>query len=225
MRILLVEDDAHLAGAVGRGLRADGFAVDLARDGTEGRWLAGENAYDLIVMDIMLPGINGFRLCHALRAGGNWTPILMLTAKDGELDEAEALDTGADDYLTKPFSYIVLLARIRALLRRGGATRPAVLRAGDLYLDPATHRAGRADVPIALSPRQFSLLEYLMRRAGEPLSKADILAHVWDFAFNGDANIVEVYILQLRRKIDAPFGRNAIQTLRMVGYRLDVDGG
>jgi DNA-binding response OmpR family regulator len=141
------------------------------------------------------------------------------------LDEAEALDTGADDFLTKPFSYIVLLARIRALLRRGGATRPAVLRAGDLYLDPATHRAGRADVLIALSPRQFSLLEYLMRRAGEPLSKADILAHVWDFAFDGDANIVEAYILQLRRKIDAPFGRNSIQTLRMVGYRLDVDGG
>jgi DNA-binding response OmpR family regulator len=149
----------------------------------------------------------------------------MLTAKDGVLDEAEALDSGADDFLSKPFAYVVLLARVRALVRRGGAERPAVLRAGDLYLDPATHRAGRGNTEIALSPRQFSLLEFLMRRAGDPVSKADILAHVWDFSFDGDPNIVEVYVLQLRRKVDSPFGRRSIETLRYVGYRLDADGG
>jgi DNA-binding response OmpR family regulator len=178
-----------------------------------------------MVMDIMLPGLNGYELCGRLRSDADWTPILMLTAMDGDLDEAEALDTGADDFLSKPFSFVVLLARIRALVRRGGGQRPPVLRAGDLYLDPAGHRVGRGGIRIELSPRQFSLLELLMRRAGDPVSKGEILAHVWDFAYDGAANIVEVYILQLRRKIDAPFGRHAIQTVRMVGYRLATDGG
>jgi two-component system OmpR family response regulator len=225
MRILVIEDDKHLAASVSRGLRAEGFAVDIALDGTDGFWRASECTYDAIVCDIMLPGMSGYRLCSQLRANGNWTPILMLTAKDGELDEAEALDTGADDFLSKPFSYVVLVAHLRALLRRGTRERPTILTAGDLRLDPAEHRVRRADTPIALSPRQFSLLEYLMRRAGEAVSKAEILDHVWDFAFDGDPNIVEVYIRQLRRKIDEPFGRHAIETLRLVGYRLDRDGG
>jgi DNA-binding response OmpR family regulator len=225
MRILVIEDDKHLAGSIRRGLRAEGFAVDIALDGTEGLWKASECVYDAIVCDIMLPGMSGYRLCSQLRANGNWTPILMLTAKHGELDEAEALDTGADDFLSKPFSYVVLVAHLRALLRRGGRERPTILTAGDLRLDPAGHRVWRAEAPIALSARQFSLLEYLMRRAGEAVSKADILDHVWDFAFDGDPNIVEVYIRQLRRKIDEPFGRRAIETIRLVGYRLDRDGG
>ncbi len=225
MRILVVEDDEHLASAVARGLRAEGFAVDLAADGTEGLWLAGENTYDVIVLDVMLPGLDGYAVCRAVRESGDWTPILMLTAKDGQRDEARALDTGADDFLSKPFSFIVLTAHLRALMRRGSPERPAVLRAGDLYLDPATHKAGRGSVEVVLSPRQFSLLELLMRRAGEPVSKTDILGHVWDFAFEGGANIVEVYVGQLRRKIDLPFGRRSIETIRMVGYRLDADGG
>jgi two-component system OmpR family response regulator len=225
MRILVIEDDKHLAGSVRRGLRAEGFAVDVALDGTDGFWSASECVYDAIVCDIMLPAMSGYQLCSQLRANGNWTPILMLTAKDGELDEAEALDTGADDFLSKPFSYVVLVAHLRALLRRGSRERPTILTAGDLRLDPAGHRVWRAETPIALSARQFSLLEYLMRRAGEAVSKADILDHVWDFAFDGDPNIVEVYIRQLRRKIDEPFGRRAIETIRLVGYRLDRDGG
>ena len=225
MRILVVEDDKHLAAAVRRGLRADGFAVDVALDGTDGLWRAKECAYDAIVCDIMLPGMSGYRLCGELRAAGNWTAMLMLTAKDGELDEAEALDTGADDFLSKPFSYVVLLAHLRALMRRGSRDRPTVLAAGDLRLDPAAHRLWRGDTPIALSPRQFSLLEFLLRRAGEAVSKSAILDHVWDFAFDGDPNIVEVYIRQLRRKIDEPFGRHSIETIRLVGYRLDPHGG
>ncbi len=225
MRILVIEDDAHLAASLKRGLEAEGLAVDVARDGSEGLWRAGDGVYDAIVVDIMLPGVNGYRVCAALRAAGDWTPILMLTAKDGELDEAEALDTGADDFLSKPFSYVVLLARLRALLRRGGHERPTVLEAGDLRLDPAAHRVWRGEDEVHLSPRQFSLLELLMRRSGETLSKGQILDHVWDFAFDGDPNIVEVYVGQLRRKIDEPFGRRAIETVRLVGYRLDPDGG
>ncbi|MEA2718129.1 MAG: two-component system, OmpR family, response regulator [Actinomycetota bacterium] len=225
MRILMIEDDRHLAASLRRGLRADGFAVDIAGDGPEGLWMAKEGTYDAIVCDIMLPGMSGYKVCAELRSAGDWTPMLMLTAKDGELDEAEALDTGADDFLTKPFSYVVLLARLRALLRRGGHERPAVLHAGDLRLDPAAHRVWRGETQVPLSPRQFSLLEFFMRRAGEALSKTEIVDHVWDFAFEGDPNIVEVYVGQLRRKIDEPFGRNAIETIRLVGYRLDPDGG
>jgi two-component system, OmpR family, response regulator len=225
VRILVVEDDANVARAIKRGLAAEGFAVDVAGDGREGLWQAGEAAYDAIVLDIMLPGLNGYELCARLRESGNWAPILMLTAKDGELDEAEALDIGADDFLSKPFSFVVLVAHLRALARRGRRERPSVLRAGDLRLDPAAHRVWRADTPIHLTPRQFSLLEFLLGRAGEVLSKAEILGNVWDFAFDGDPNIVEVYVRQLRQRIDEPFGRHSLQTVRLVGYRLDPDGG
>jgi two-component system, OmpR family, response regulator len=225
VRILVVEDDKHVARAVKRGLEAEGFAVDVAFDGTDGRWLATENTYDAMVLDIMLPGTNGYDLCAELRRAGDWTPILMLTAKDGEQDEARALDTGADDFLAKPFSYVVLRARLRALLRRGGHERPSVLTAGDLVLDPAAHRVWRADTLVELTPRQFALLEFMMRRAGEVLSKTEILEHVWDFAFEGDPNIVEVYVRQLRQRIDLPFDRASLQTVRLVGYRLDPDGG
>jgi len=223
--VLVVEDEKRLARAIKRGLEQEGFAVDAAFDGDHGLWLAKEAGYDAIVLDILLPGRNGYQVCAQLREAGIWTPILMLTAKEGELDHAEALDTGADDFLTKPFSYVVLVAHLRALIRRGTRERPTVLAAGDLRLDPARHRCWRGDTEIELSPRQLSLLEYLMRRPGEVLSKLDILEHVWDFAFEGDPNIVEVYIGYLRKKIDAPFGRNAIQTLRLAGYRLDPDGG
>lgn len=225
MRVLLVEDEAHLAAAVAHGLREEGFAVDVASNGTEGLGKARQHHYDLVLLDILLPGSNGYRICATLRAEGNWVPILVLTAKDGELDEAEALDTGADDFLTKPFSFVVLLARIRALLRRGRRERPAVLAAGDLTLDPAEHRCRRGDVPIELTPREFALLEYLMRFAGEAVDKREMLAHIWGEDFEGDPNIVEVYTGYLRRKVDLPFGKAAIQTVRGVGYRLLADGG
>ena len=225
MRVLVVEDEKRLAEAVRNGLEQEGLAVDLALNGDEGLWMARENDYDAIILDLMLPGRNGFQICSDLRAEGIWTPILMLTAKSGDLDHAEALDTGADDFLTKPFSFVVLLAHLRALMRRGGRERPTVLSAGDLRLDPAQHRCWRGDEEIELTPRQFSLLQFLMSRAGEVLSKTEIVEHVWDFAFEGDLNIVEVYVGYLRKKIDAPFGRNAIQTIRLVGYRLDPDGG
>ncbi|MGH3367025.1 MAG: response regulator transcription factor [Nocardioidaceae bacterium] len=225
MRILVVEDDASVGAAVKRGLESEGFAVDLAVDGTDGLWQATECPYDAIVLDVMLPGMNGYDLCARLRDQGNWAPILMLTARAGELDVAHALDTGADDYLAKPFSFVVLVARLRALLRRGHPERPSVLSAGDLRLDPARHQAWRANTPIELTPRQFSLLELLLRRVGEVLSKSEILEHVWDFAFEGDPNIVEVYIRQLRLRVDEPFGRSSLQTVRLVGYRLDPDGG
>jgi two-component system OmpR family response regulator len=210
---------------VKRGLEAEGFAVDVAATGIDGLWLARERAYDAVVLDILLPGMNGYQVCATLRNEGNLVPILVLTAKDGEWDEAEALDTGADDYLTKPFSYVVLLARLRALLRRGAAARPPVLSAGDLRVDPAAHRCFRGDVEIHLTPREFAVLEFLMRHAGEAVTKQAVLEHVWDAGFEGDANVVEVYVSYLRRKVDAPFGRAAIETVRGVGYRLAPDGG
>ncbi|MGI8676405.1 MAG: response regulator transcription factor [Nocardioidaceae bacterium] len=225
MRVLVVEDDLHLARAIRRGLESEGFAVDVATDGEEGLWLAAESAYDAIVLDIMLPGVDGYTVCARLREADNWAPILMLTARNGELDETAALDTGADDFLAKPFSYMVLVARLRALLRRGRKERPSVLRVGDLSLDPAQHRVARGDTPVDLTPRQFSLLEFFMRRPGEVLSKTEILNHVWDFAFEGDPNIVEVYVRQLRQRLDEPFGRTSLRTVRLVGYRLDPDGG
>jgi DNA-binding response OmpR family regulator len=225
MRVLVVEDEKRLASTLRRGLSEEGFAVDVAGDGKDGLCKARSGAYDAIVLDIMLPELNGYKVCATLREEGNWTPILMLTAKDGEYDHAEALDTGADDFLAKPFSFVVLVAHLRALLRRSGRERPAVLTSGDLRLDPAAHRCFRGETEIELSPRQFSLLEYLMRHKGEVCSKSEILEHVWDFAFDGDPNIVEVYIGYLRKKVDVPYGRRAIQTLRLVGYRLDPDGG
>jgi DNA-binding response OmpR family regulator len=194
--------------------------VDTAGDGAEAEWLARENPYDVMVLDVMLPGLDGIELCTRLRDSGNWTPVLMLTARTGSAEVARALNSGADDHLAKPFSYIVLLARLRALLRRGGSTRPPVLRAGGLELDPATHQVRRDATPVELTPRQFALLEYLMRRAGEVVPKRDILEHVWDFGYEGDPNIVEVYVGQLRRRIDQPFGTTSLQTVRLVGYRL-----
>jgi len=225
MRVLVVEDESRLADGLRAGLVADGFAVDVARTGTDGLWLAREEPFDAIVLDLMLPGINGYRVCQLLRAEGIWTPILILTAKDGEWDEVEGLDTGADDYLTKPFSHAVLVARLRALLRRGARERPAMLAAGDLRLDPASRRAWRGDTELALTARELSLLEFLLRRSGDVVSKREILAHVWDFDFDGDPNIVEIYVRHLRDKLDRPFGRAAIETLRGVGYRLAADGG
>jgi two-component system OmpR family response regulator len=225
MRVLVVDDDRRLALAVKRGLSDEGFAVDVAADGDEALWYAAENAYDCIVLDVMLPGVDGVEVCARLRAEGDWTPILMLTAKVGERDEATSLDSGADDFLSKPFSFVVLLARIRALLRRGSRERPAVLEVGRLRLDPASHQVWRSGALIELTPRQFSLLEFLMRRPGEVVSKSAILSHIWDFAFDGSPNIVEVYVAQLRKRIDEPFGTHSLQTVRMVGYRLDPADG
>jgi DNA-binding response OmpR family regulator len=225
MRVLVVEDERRLAGAVRRGLQAEGFAVDLAHDGVDGLHRAREGGYDAVVLDIMLPGLSGYKVCKLLRADENWVPILILSAKDGEYDQADGLDLGADDYLTKPFSYVVLAARLRALLRRGAARRPAELRAGDLLLDPGTRAVRRGDVAIGLTPREFSLLEFLMRRADQVVSKTEILEHVWDAADTTDPNAVEVYVGYLRRKIDAPFGRRALETMRGAGYRLAGSGG
>ena len=225
MRVLVVEDEKGLAAGLKRGLDSDGFATDVALDGTDGLWMARENPYDAIVLDIMLPGINGFRICSTLREEGNWTPILMLTAKDGELDEAEALDLGADDYLTKPFSYVVLVARLHALIRRGTRERPATLEAGDLRFDPAAKRTWRGETEVELTAREMALLDFLMRRKGDVVSKREIIEHVWDYDFMGDPNIVEVYIRHLRNKLDRPFERRSIQTIRGAGYRLAVDGG
>jgi DNA-binding response OmpR family regulator len=225
MRILVVEDEQRMAAGLRAGLEAEGFAVDVASNGVDGLWLARERPPDAIVLDIMLPGLNGYVICRTLRAEDIWTPILMLTAKDGEWDQVEALDTGADDYLTKPFSHAVLVARLRALLRRGTAERPVVLAAGDLRLDPAARRAWRGPTELDLTTRETALLEFLLRRRGDVLSKHEILTHVWDFDFDGDPNIVEVYVGHLRRKVDRPFGRTAIRTLRGAGYRLEADGG
>jgi len=225
MRVLVVEDERRLAAGLRNGLVAEGFAVDVALDGTDGLWLARERPYDVIVLDIMLPGVNGYRLCSILRREEVWTPILMLTAKEGEWDEVEALDNGADDYLAKPFSYAVLLARLRALLRRGARERPAVLEAGDLRLDPAAKQAWRGEVEVVLTARELALLEFLLRRRGQAVSKREILDHVWDDDFEGDPNIVEVYVRHLRNKLDRPFGRAAIRTVRGSGYRLLADGG
>jgi len=225
MRVLVVEDEKRLAEGLRRGLEAEGFAVDVASTGTDGLWLATENDYAVILLDIMLPGISGYRVCERLRADQNWTPVLMLTAKDGEWDQVEALDTGADDYLTKPFSFAILLARIRALIRRGQSERPAVLEAGDIRLDPSTRQVRRGETVIEVTAREFAVLEYLMRRKGDVVSKRDIIDNVWDDDFDGEQNIVEVYVGHLRNKLDRPFGRAAIETLRGAGYRLASHGG
>ncbi|GGL34036.1 response regulator transcription factor [Planomonospora parontospora] len=222
MRVLLVEDEKRLADLLKGGLAGEGFAVDVAHDGREGLWMAGENPYDVIVLDVMLPRMNGYTVCSRLRDAENWTPILMLTAKDGEHDEAEALDTGADDFLSKPFSYVVLPARLRALVRRGGRARPASIRVGDLVVDPAGLRCHRGGVEVSLTPKEFAVLHGLARRQGEVVSKSELLAQAWDFAYDGDPNIVEVYVSALRRKIDAPFGRSSLVTVRGAGYRLEA---
>lgn len=222
VRLLVVEDEQRLADLLKDGLTREGFAVDLAHDGREGLWLASENRYDVIVLDVMLPRLNGYAVCAELRAAEVWTPILMLTAKDGVHDEAEALDTGADDFLSKPFSYVVLLARLRALVRRGIRERPAIITVGDLKVDPAGLRCSRGDTEIALTPKEFAILYGLARRAGEVVTKSELLTQAWDFAYDGDSNIVEVYVSALRRKIDKPFGRATLVTVRGAGYRLEA---
>jgi DNA-binding response OmpR family regulator len=220
VRVLVVDDEVHLAQSVARGLVAEGFDVDVVHDGKDGLWRARENSYGAIVLDLLLPGMNGFQVCRTLRSEGNWTPILMLTAKDGEYDEAEALDTGADDFLSKPFSFVVLVARLRALARRGAVPRPPILGVGDLTFDPLTRECRRADVAVPLTARETALLEALLRRSGEVVPKHTLLHEVWGDDFEGDANVVEVYVGYLRRKIDAPFGRRTLQTVRGHGYRL-----
>lgn len=225
MRILVIEDEVTMAESLREGLTSEGFAVDVAHDGEEGLWYAAEVSYDAIILDLMLPKVNGFKVCKQLRERDDWTPILMLTAKDGHLDEAEGLDTGADDYLTKPFAFVVLLARLRSLLRRKGSARPLQLAAGDLVLDPATREVRRGDTVIEITPREFAILEYLLSHVGQAVSKQTLLEHVWNFDFDGGPNIVEVYVGSLRKKIDAPFDRKAIVTVRGAGYMLETNGG
>jgi two-component system, OmpR family, response regulator len=225
MRALVVEDELRLAAGLRNGLEAEGFAVDVALTGTDGLWLAREHSYDVLLLDLMLPEIDGFEICSTLRTERIWTPILMLTARDADTDQVKALDTGADDYLTKPFSYAVLVARLRALVRRGAVARPVILEAGDLRVDPAGRRAWRGDAELDLTTRELSVLEFLIRRQGVTVSKRTILEHVWDYDFEGDPNIVEVYVRRLRNKVDRPFGRSSIATLRGSGYRLAADGG
>ena len=223
MKVLVVEDEPRLARTLEVGLSAEGFVVVIAATGTEGLWITAEQQFDVVVLDIMLPGLNGYEVLRRLRAGDNWTPVLMLTAKDGEFEQADAFDLGADDYLTKPFSFIVLVARLRALMRRGAPERPAVLSAGTLTLDPARRVVQRGGTPIDLTAREFGLLEYLMRNKDTVVTKTQILQHVWDAHHCGPDNVVEVYVGYLRRKIDGPFGTHTIETLRGVGYRLDSE--
>jgi two-component system OmpR family response regulator len=220
MRVLVVEDEPRMSTLLERGLREEGYAVDVAADGTNGLWLATENEYDAIVLDVLLPGLDGFEVCRRLRGGDRWAPVLLLTARDAVEDRVHGLDAGADDYLTKPFSFAELAARLRALVRRQSGARPAVLEVGDLRVDPATHRAWRGDVEITLSPKEMALFELLMRHAGDIVTRTQILDHVWDFAYDGLSNIVDQYIAYLRKKIDRQFGRDDIETVRGVGYRL-----
>ena len=224
MRVLVVEDEVKLAAYVKRGLEREGYAVDVAADGEQGLWLGSNEPYDVIILDIMLPKMNGYVVCRELREAGVWTPVLMLTAKTGEYDEAEALDTGADDFLSKPFSFVVLLARLRALSRRATGERPAVIEVGDLRLDPAQHRFFVGDEEVSLTPTEFCLLEQFMRNPGDVLAKSRFLESCWDWAFEGDPNIVEVYVRHLRKKIDIPYGRAQLETVRGAGYRLVAHG-
>lgn len=220
MRILLVDDEVPFAQAVRRGLEAEGMVVDVCHNGVEGLWLATESAYDVVVLDIMLPGRNGYQVLEALRAAEVWTPVLMLTAKDGEYDEADAFDLGADDYLTKPFHFVVLVARLRALARRGAPERPAVLRAGELMLDPSSHRVTCRGEAVELTAKQFALLHFLVRNRDQVVSKAQILDNVWGSDFEGSENIVEVYVRNLRKRIDIPSNRESLEMVRGAGYRL-----
>ena len=220
MRVLVVEDDVKMAGLLKRGLEEEGYAVDVASDGLTGVWMGTEHPYDVMVLDVMLPDMDGFGVCRNLREAGRWSPVLMLTARDAVNDRVHGLDSGADDYLTKPFSFAELLARLRALLRRSEPERPTVLTADDLVVDPATHRVTRGGVPVSLTRKEFALLEYFVRHPGEVLSRTKLIEHVWDFAFEGDSNVVDVYVRYLRQKIDRPFGKDSLETVRGAGYRL-----
>jgi two-component system OmpR family response regulator len=225
MRVLIVEDKLKMASLIRRGLVEEGHVADVAATGEDALWMAEAHPYDAIVLDIMLPGLSGFETCRRLRNAGVWSPVLMLTARDAIEDRVSGLDAGADDYLTKPFSFAELLARLRALARRGGVERPTELAVGDLRLDPAARRAWRAGNEIHLSPKEFALLETFMRRPGQVLSRLQLLEHAWDFAYENRSNVVDVYIRYLREKIDRPFGTESLETVRGAGYRLrDEDG-
>jgi two-component system, OmpR family, response regulator len=223
MRVLVVEDDVKMASLLRRGLLEEGLAADVARTGDDALWMAEATEYDAIVLDVMLPGADGFEVCRRLRESGRWSPVLMLTARDAVEDRVAGLDAGADDYLTKPFSFAELLARLRALARRAPLERPTVLEAGDLRLDPATRRAWRGDVEIGLSAKEFALLETFMRRPGEVLSRYQLLEHCWDYGYENRSNVVDVYVRYLREKIDRPFGRKSLETVRGAGYRFRGD--
>jgi two-component system OmpR family response regulator len=220
MRVLIVEDELKMASLLRRGLREEGLAADVAMKGEDALWMAGSTEYDAIVLDVMLPGIDGFETCRRLRGDGVWAPVLMLTARDGVEDRVAGLDGGADDYLTKPFSFAELLARLRALARRGSVQRPSVLSVGDIRLDPATRQVWRDDAEIALSTKEFALLECFMRHPGEVLSRFQLLEHAWDYEYENRSNVVDVYVRYLREKVDRPFGRQSIETVRGAGYRL-----
>jgi two-component system OmpR family response regulator len=225
VRALVVEDEPKMAALVRRGLVEEGYAADVARTGEEALWMARAAPYDAIVLDVMLPGVDGFDVCRQLRASGIWSPILVLTARDGVEDRVAGLDGGADDYLTKPFSFAELLARLRALARRGPTERPAVLEVGTLRLDPATRQVWRGDVEIELSTKEFAVLETFMRRPGQVLSRLDVLEHAWDYGYENRSNVVDVFVRYLRLKIDRPFGLRSLETVRGAGYRLRRDGG
>ncbi|GAA5226069.1 response regulator transcription factor [Paeniglutamicibacter antarcticus] len=223
MRLLLVEDEKELAETLRRGLINEGFVVDVANEGVGGAWMALENPYDVAVLDIMLPGKHGYQILKEIRAANIWTPVLMLTAKDGEYDQTDAFDLGADDYLTKPFSFMVLVARLRALIRRGAPERPVTLSVGTLALDPIRRSVSRQGSTVSLTPKEYAILHYLMRRHDEVVSKAEILDNVWDSAYEGSDNVVEVYMGYLRKKIDVPFGKSTLTTIRGMGYCLVSD--
>lgn len=225
MRVLIVEDELRMASLIRRGLAQEGLSVDVAMSGEEALWMAPATEYDAIVLDVMLPGISGFETCRRLRTSGVWAPVLMLTARDSVEDRVAGLDMGADDYVVKPFAFAELLARLRALVRRGDPERPSVLEVGELRLDPATRRVWRGDTEIKLSSKEFAVLETFMRRPDEVLSRLHLLEHAWDFAYDNKSNIVDVYIRHLRRKIDRPFGRASLETVRGAGYRLRTDNG
>jgi two-component system OmpR family response regulator len=220
VRVLVVEDKLKMAGLIRRGLVEEGHAADVAGSGEDALWMADAHPYDAIVLDVMLPGLSGFETCRHLRNAGIWSPVLMLTSRDSVEDRVSGLDAGADDYLTKPFSFAELLARLRALGRRGGVERPTALEVGDLRLDPATRKAWRGGEEIGLSPKEFALLETFMRRPGQVLTRLQLLEHAWDFAYENRSNVVDVYVRYLREKIDRPFGTTSLETVRGVGYRL-----
>jgi two-component system OmpR family response regulator len=225
MRVLVAEDQTRMASLLKRGLEEEGYAVDVSGDGLEAVWMATENDYDVIVLDVMLPGIDGFEVCRRLRAEERWAPVLMLTARDQVEDRIRGLDAGSDDYLTKPFSFAELVARLRALIRRGSHERPTVLAVGDLRLDPGRRRAWRGETELDLTAKEFALLEFFLRHPGEVLSRTRLLEHVWDFAFDGTSNVIDQYVAYLRRKVDRPFGREDLETVRGAGYRLrDPEG-